>query len=57
MSYLQLLITGVIMYICVYSILDRICKCIETRAMSKSFIEFSKQFKDETDKSIDSKED
>lgn len=57
MSYLQLLITGVIMYICVYSILDRICKCIETRAMSKSFIEFSKQFKDETDKGIDSKED
>ena len=31
-------------YICVYSIIDRICKCVENRAMSNAYNTFLKNF-------------
>ena len=31
-------------YICVYSIIDRICKCMENRAMSNAYNTFFKNF-------------
>lgn len=35
MQFIQIIIFCVLIYICVYSIVDRICKCLELRALSK----------------------
>lgn len=37
MSFFQLIILIVITYICVYSILDRICTCREKCSLAKSY--------------------
>ena len=41
MQFIQIIIFGVLIYICVYSIIDRICKCLELRALSKHLSEDS----------------
>lgn len=41
MQFTQIIIFGVLIYVCVYSIVDRICKCLELRGLSKHLSEDS----------------
>ena len=41
MQFIQIIIFCVLIYICVYSIVDRICKCLELRGLSKHLSEDS----------------
>lgn len=41
MQFIQIIIFGVLIYVCVYSIVDRICKCLELRGLSKHLSEDS----------------
>ena len=41
-SFIQLLIVIFMVYICLYTIIDRICKCIEQSNISKAFKEINK---------------
>ena len=41
MQFIQIIIFGVLFYVCVYSIVDRICKCLELRGLSKHLSEDS----------------
>lgn len=38
----QLVIVGLIFFVCLYALVDRICKCVEQRAIAKSFAQFQK---------------
>lgn len=40
MTFTQNLIVLLGLYLCAYSLFDRLCKCIETCTMAKSFAEF-----------------
>ena len=40
-QFIQIIIFGVLIYVCVYSIVDRICKCLELRGLSKHLSEDS----------------
>lgn len=40
MTFLQYLIVGLILYLCAYVLIDRICKCIEHCATAKAFSRF-----------------
>lgn len=43
MSYLQLLGLILLIFFCIYAIVDRVCKCSEQCKMAKAFEEFAKK--------------
>ena len=50
--FLQIILLIIIVYLCIYSIVDRLCKCKENCSLSNSFSEFiknNKKFKEKTD--------
>lgn len=50
--FLQIILMIIISYFCIYSIVDRLCKCKENCSLSNSFSEFIKnneKFKEEID--------
>lgn len=50
MNYLAIGIIAVIIYICFYSLIDRVCKCIEHCANAKSFTRTADAFANELKK-------
>lgn len=42
MSFIEIVILSVLIFLDVYLIVDRICKCLEKMSMSKAFDEFLK---------------
>ena len=46
MTFAQYLIAFLVLYICIYALIDRLCKCIEQCAVARAFYKFCE--KDET---------
>lgn len=46
MSLFEVAIIIVIIYLCVYSIVDRICKCVEQKRVANAFTDMMGKFKD-----------
>ena len=42
MTYLQLLGLVVLVFFCIYVVIDRICKCVEQCKMAKAFEKYAK---------------
>lgn len=40
MTFVQYLIIGLILYLCAYTLIDRVCKCIEHCATAKAYSRF-----------------
>lgn len=34
-NFIQLLICGILIYACLYSLIDRVCKCVEMKTLAK----------------------
>lgn len=49
MSCFEIILIMVISFIMVYSLVDRICKCIENKHISNSFADFIKNASDKVD--------
>lgn len=42
MTYLQLLGLILLVFFCIYAVIDRICKCVEQSNMAKAFKKYAK---------------
>lgn len=51
MQFIQIIILGVLIYLCLYSIVDRICKCAEIIGLAKHLTD------DEVDKILEKRGD
>lgn len=47
MNSFEIGLLSVVIFVCVYTLIDRICKCIEQCALGKSYTEFLKKNEEE----------